>query len=86
MQVAADDALTAAIGDVLQAYDFTSSNEVLAEYAIVTASRIFEDDGDVNDSMTVLGRDNSVPIHALIGLFRYGQVSAEAGLGVDLDG
>ena len=69
-QVAADDALTAAIERVLQVYD-DGDAWVLTEYVVVTAQHRFDDDGEGLTAVGALFRDSDVPIHRALGLLEY---------------
>lgn len=69
-QTAADEALTAAIERVLQAYD-DGHAWILTEYVVVTSQHRFDDDGDPLTAVGVLPRDGDVPLHRSLGLVEY---------------
>ncbi|TBL44255.1 hypothetical protein EYA84_02095 [Verrucosispora sp. SN26_14.1] len=72
-QVAADEALTAAIEQALHAY---SDGEpwVLTEYVVVTSQHRFDDDGEGLTAVGTLYRDGDVPLHRALGLVDYAAV------------
>lgn len=69
-QVAADDALAAAIDRVLQAYD-DGYPWILTEYDVVTAQHRYDDDGEGLTAVGALFRDSDVPTHRALGLLDY---------------
>lgn len=70
-QVAADDALTAAIEQVLAAYSDSERAWVLSEYVVITAQHRFDDDGDGITAIGCINRDSDVPLHRMLGLTEY---------------
>lgn len=70
-QVAADDALTAAIEQTLAAYDDGGQAYVLTEYVVVTSQQRFDEDGDGITAVGLMSRDCDVPLHRLLGLVEY---------------
>ncbi|MFI1197712.1 hypothetical protein ACH4T9_31250 [Micromonospora sp. NPDC020750] len=71
-QVAADDALTAAIEQALAAYS-DGQAWVLTEYVVLTAQHRFADDGDSLTAVGTLYRDGDVPLHRALGLVGYAE-------------
>lgn len=69
-QVAADDALTAAIEQALQAYGDDQAY-VLTEYVVVTSQQRFDEDGDSVTAVGIVFRDGDVPTHRSLGLCEY---------------
>lgn len=67
----ADDALTAAIERVLQAYD-DGDAWMLTEYVVVTAQHRYDDEGESLTAVGALFRDGDVPTHRALGLLDYG--------------
>ena len=67
-QVAADDALTAAIEGVLVANDILDSGEMVLEYAVVAATQKMIEDGDVSNSYVLVVRDGKVASTRVCGL------------------
>jgi hypothetical protein len=72
-QVAADEALTAVIEGVLQAYD-DGDAWLLAEYVVITSQQRYDDDGDLLTAVGALYRDGSVPTHRALGLVEHAAV------------
>ena len=74
-QVAADDALRAAIQGVIEAYNFigTSSPVILTEYVVITCHRGFEDNGDGNARYNWTVQDEGMPWHHIFGLVEEGK-------------
>lgn len=75
-QIEADDALTAAIEDVLRAYAPEPSvmeRYMLAEYMVVIAHHGLRDGEEVTMS-NVIFKDSDVPITRALGLARYGSL------------
>lgn len=71
-QVAADDALTAAIEQTLRAYADDSEAWIATEYVVVTSQQRFDDDGEALTAVGTLYRDGGeVPIHRALGLIEY---------------
>ncbi|MEU4570847.1 hypothetical protein [Micromonospora sp. NPDC023956] len=69
-QIAADDALTAAIEQALAAYG-DGVPSVLSEYVVITAQHRFDDDGDSLTAIGCFSRDSDVPLHRMLGLVEY---------------
>lgn len=69
-QIAADDALTAAIEGVLIAYADDGNAWVISEYIVAAAQHRF-DDGDALTAVGLLYRDGDVPTHRALGLADY---------------
>jgi hypothetical protein len=69
-QVAADEALTAAIEQALAAYG-DGVPSVLSEYVVVTSQHRFDDEGDGLTAVGCLYRDGDVPTHRALGLIEY---------------
>ena len=67
-QIAADDALTAAIEQVWTAYYPDDDKGILLEYVVLARSRQFDDDGDALTSHAMMPRDGDVPIDLLLGM------------------
>lgn len=70
-QVAADDALTAAIEQVINVYYDGEHPWVLTEYVVVTAQQRWDDDGDSITAVGSVFRDGDVPVHRALGLVEY---------------
>lgn len=66
-QIAADEALTAAIDRALASRGFTDDGEVSLEYIVIVAQQKWEEDG-LNDSFCTLYRDGHVATTRAIGL------------------
>lgn len=62
-QVAADDALTAAIEQAIAAYYPSEQAYVLSEYVVVTCQQTFDEDGDGITAIGTVYRDSDVPLH-----------------------
>ncbi|MCU1677264.1 MAG: hypothetical protein JWM93_2022 [Frankiales bacterium] len=71
-QIAADDALSAAIDGHLRAYypDETSPG-VSGEYVVVATWQLWDDAGEGSTRYVVIPRDQDVPVHRLVGLLDY---------------
>lgn len=69
-QLAADEALTAAIQSVLTAYH-GDDTALLTEYVVVGTMRDWDDDGDPVTKNYTVPRDGNVPLHQLLGLSEY---------------
>lgn len=70
-QKAADEALTAAIEAVWDAYADDPDRGVLTDYTVVGACAGFDEDGDRLTLVGAFTRDGNVPIHVQIGLLEY---------------
>lgn len=75
-QIAADDALTAAVDGVLHAYsdDTTLMGRYLPSEYLVIATHMGVRDGEEVTMTNVIFKDNDVPITRALGLARYGQL------------
>jgi|GEM_PF-5315863 len=69
-QVAADDALTAAIEAVLAAYG-GNTGYVLTEYIVITAQTGWDDGGEQLTAVGCCHKDGDVPLHRCLGLAEY---------------
>lgn len=67
-QIAADDALTAAIERTALAYHVMDQGDVTQEYAVVVALQRIDDEGDVQHSYCQMFRDGSTSGTRTIGL------------------
>ncbi len=72
-QLAADQALTAAIEQTLAAYS-DGQPWVPTEYVVVTSQQRFDDEGDSVTAVGILYRDGNVPLHRALGLVDYAAV------------
>lgn len=70
-QIAADDALTAAIEQVWAAYYPDSEPGLLCEYVVLARRRSFDDDGQTLTAHASMPRDGDVPIDLLLGMTEY---------------
>ncbi|WP_072814290.1 hypothetical protein [Rhodococcus zopfii] len=70
-QVAADDALTAAIRGVWDAYYPDDDKGILTEYMVLARSRSFDDEGDALTAHAMMPRDGDVPIDLMLGMAEY---------------
>ncbi|SBT63940.1 hypothetical protein GA0070622_0908 [Micromonospora sediminicola] len=70
-QVAADQALTAAIEQVLLAYADDGQAWVLTEYVVISAQQRFDDHGHGVTAVGCFNRDDAVPVHRILGLVEY---------------
>lgn len=84
-QVAADDALTQAIEQVMHAYYDTDVAWVLSEYVVVTAQHRFDDSGDGVTAVGTLYRDGDVPLHRALGLVDYASTRLKKTIAEDSD-
>lgn len=82
-QVAADEALTAAIDAVWRAYDDDPDPGYLLDYIVIAARRGFTDDGDNWTSVGSFARDDSVPTHVQLGLLQHRLTSLKYSIGAD---
>ena len=69
-QIAADDALTAAIEAVQRAYD-NDVQGVLTKYVVLTQRQGWHDDGTTWTTSASLPRDDSVPVSDLLGMVEF---------------
>jgi len=67
-QVKADEALTAAIQNALEAYGVVDPGEMLQEYVILSVSQRITDDGVVLTNHPVLFTDGDLPWYKIIGI------------------
>jgi len=65
-QIAADDALTAAVEQVAKAYDV--SGGMIGDYVVVAAIQDLQEDHSIRHSYSVIVRDNNVAGVMVIGL------------------
>lgn len=72
-QVAADEALTAAVEQAMRAYG-DGEPRVLSEYLVIGALQQWDNDGDMLTAVGVLHRDSDVPTHRALGLVEYAAV------------
>ena len=70
-QVAADEALTAAIQQALLAYADDGYAWVPTEYVVVLSQTRFDEDGDGITAVGMIYRDCDVPQHRALGLVEY---------------
>ena len=70
-QRAADEALTAAVEAVWDAYADDPDRGVLTDYTVVGTCAGFDEDGDRWTLVGAFTRDNNVPVHVQIGLLEY---------------
>lgn len=70
-QIAADDALSAAIDDVWHAYYPESEKGILLEYVVLARSRSFDEEGDALTAHAMMPRDGEVPIDLMLGMTEY---------------
>ena len=73
-QVAADEALTAAIEQTARAYGDDGQAWVTSEYVVAVAQHRFDDDGDPVTTVGLLYRDGDVPTHRALGLVEFAAV------------
>lgn len=74
-QQAADEALTAAVRQIAEAYASESdAGWMLTEYLVVYATQGWDDDGDQCTSLGTATMDGTTPIHRLLGLADYAGV------------
>ncbi|MDG4832427.1 hypothetical protein O7627_24410 [Solwaraspora sp. WMMD1047] len=83
-QRAADDALTAAIQQTLDAYA-GSGPWLLTEYVVVTAQQGYDEDGDGITAVGQLYRDGDVPLHRALGLLDHAVTRMRARIASDGD-
>ncbi|AYF29302.1 hypothetical protein CSH63_17890 [Micromonospora tulbaghiae] len=83
-QVAADDALTAAIEQVLQAYGDDQAY-ILTEYVVVTSQQRFDEDGDGITAIGCINRDSDVPYHRVLGLLEFAATRTRKDIATDDD-
>jgi hypothetical protein len=81
-QVAADDALTAAVEACLAAYG-GNPTYVLMEYIVVATSTGWDDDGEQRTAVGVCHRDGDVPLHRCLGLAEYAATRYRATIAED---
>jgi len=72
-QIAADEALTEAIQQVLIAYDF-QQDCVIGDYLIVCAQSRLDGDGEASTAYTHLYRNGDLPAHSILGLLDIARV------------
>jgi hypothetical protein len=73
-QVAADQALTAAIEQTIAAYFTNDEAYVLSEYVVVTCQQRFDDEGEGVTAIGSIYRDGDVPLHRALGLLEYARI------------
>lgn len=76
-QVAADDALTAAINAVTEAY-WSPDGSLLTDYIVVGAWQSFDDEGAGTTRLGRLARDEGVPVYRQIGLLEQALIELRA--------
>lgn len=86
-QKAADEALTAAIEAVRDAYaDETESRSyLLTDYVVISAGTRFADDGESWSQVAMIYRDNDVPAYRVIGLLDFALARARKYVADDED-
>lgn len=86
-QKAADDALTAAIEAVRDAYsDETGSREyLLTDYVVISAGTRFADDGESWSQVAMIYRDNDIPAYRILGLLDFALARARRYVAEDED-
>jgi hypothetical protein len=70
-QIAADEALTAAIEQVWRAYDDDPDPGLLLDYTVIAARRGVHDDGETWSSVGAFTRDDNVPTFVQMGLLQH---------------
>lgn len=70
-QIAADDALTAAIEQVLRSYCDDGVAWLSSQYVVIVAQHRYDDEGEALTGVGVLYRDGDVPTHRAMGLVEY---------------
>lgn len=70
-QIAADDALTAAIEHTMAVYFPDDNDGVMTEYVVLVRSRNWNDGGRSVTASTMLARDNDVPPDLMLGMTEY---------------
>lgn len=83
-QVAADQALTAAIEQALQAYGDEQAY-VLTEYVVITSQQRFAEDGYGVTAVGLISRDSDVPLHRMLGLVEYASTRLRRSAASDYD-
>ncbi|MEU0081380.1 hypothetical protein ABZY58_26060 [Micromonospora tulbaghiae] len=83
-QVAADEALTAAIEQALLAYG-DSQAYVLTEYVVVTSQQRFDEEGNSITAIGFINRDGDVPYHRILGLLEYAATRTRKHIATDED-
>ncbi|MBF6291817.1 hypothetical protein IU454_08060 [Nocardia farcinica] len=69
-QIAADDALTAAIEAVQRAYD-DELQGVLTGYVVLAKRRYWDESGDGYTAVTSIAKDSAMPVDEQLGLVEY---------------
>lgn len=74
-QIAADDNLTEAINQCIQAYGYEEAY-ILTDYVIIAAQTKLDDEGDPINAYTYLYRDSNMPYHKILGLLEVAKARA----------
>lgn len=74
-QVAADQKLTEAIENSLEAYGF-AGGDILTDYMVISAQVAIDDDGDQSTAYCYLYRDSDLPYHRILGLLEIARIRA----------
>ena len=82
-QVEADEALTAGINRCAEAYQDDNTPWTLTEFMVVAAQHRWDDDGDARSAITLLYREDSVPLHRALGLAEYAATRLRATIAED---
>jgi hypothetical protein len=82
-QVAADDALTAAIEAVQRAYHDDGNEGVLTSYIVIAKRRYWEADGTGVTAIDAIPKDGQVPLDECLGLVEYVGVRYRADIASD---
>lgn len=84
-QVAADEALTAAITRVFDAYGDDGHAYVMSEYLVIASHHRYADDGEPMSGVSIMFRDGDVPYHRALGLLTYARIQLGASIIEDDD-
>ena len=76
-QRAADDALAAAVEQVMSANGYTGRGLITTDFVVLVAQQGYADDGDGVSAMAWLLRDGEMPWHRIIGVVRAGLTRIE---------
>lgn len=74
-QIAADENLTEAINQALQAYGY-EEDFILTDYMVIAAQTKLDEDGDQTSAYAYLYRDSSMPYHKILGLMEVARARA----------
>ncbi len=83
-QIAADDALTAAIQQVITVYADDDHAYLLSEYVVALARQRFDDDGQGVTAIGMIFRDGDVPEHRALGLLEHARIQLRAVIASDV--